>query len=84
MGQNDPGVRTPVGDRSFFSLHIFQTEFGAHTASYTVRTGPPSLEKKKDRGAALTIHPLPALTFRMSTAYLTPLFTSYGTLWGAL
>jgi len=44
-GQNDPGFRTPVGDRSLF-LHILQTEFGAHTTSYTVRTGPPSLEKK--------------------------------------
>jgi hypothetical protein len=40
----------------FFFLRNLQTEFGAHTVSYTVWTGPPSLEKS-GQGPALTTHP---------------------------
>jgi hypothetical protein len=79
-GQKDPGFRTLVGDRRFF-LYVFQTESGAHTASYTVITGPPSVEKS-GRGAALTIHPIIALTLRKSRAYpYSPFYLLWHVMW---
>jgi hypothetical protein len=54
----DGRVSIPGRVKIFFLLHLFQTGFGAHPASYPMGTGSFFREDKAAGGVKLTTHPI--------------------------